>query len=145
MMNISKKTIQICQLLLLVCLIFITQCSSTAKKEKEAFEVVKVLVAAGFTYKVAEDDAMLAKMTKLPQHKIIRHERQGQAIWVYPDVVGCKCIYAGDDTHYKRLQELLKENKQHSHRFGGSGSDPGVREMAATEMLDIDDGMLPEM
>jgi hypothetical protein len=131
--------------MLLVSLIFITHCSSTAEKEQEAFEVEKMLVAAGFTYKVAEDDDLLTKMAALPQHELIRHERQGQRIWIYPDVAACKCIYAGDDADYKRLQKLLQENKQDARRFGVTGSDPYARESAVMQMLEIEDGMLPEM
>jgi hypothetical protein len=42
-------------------------------------------------------------------------------------------------------RRLLKENKQNSRRFGGTGSDPYPRESAVMQMLEIEDGMLPEM
>ena len=109
------------------------------------FEAEKHLVAAGFNFKVAEDDEMLAKMAKLPQHQLIRHERNGQTIWIYPDVEGCKCLYAGDENAYNKMQELIKYEKKAARLHRGSGSDTGTRKQAAMDVMDIDDGMLPGM
>jgi hypothetical protein len=146
MMVRLNKANQIRRLMLIMSLFAVAHCAGTTTKEQKAFETEKMLVAAGFAYKVAEDDAMLAKMARLPQYKLVRHERQGQPIWIYANVDGCKCLYAGDDANYKHLQELIKENKQASHHlFAGSGSDPTARESEAMQVLEIDDGMLPGM
>lgn len=113
------------------------------KKVDAPFEAEKHLVAAGFNFKVAEDEEMLTKMSNLPQHTLLRHERNGKLIWIYPDVAGCKCIYAGDESAYNRLQEVIKYEKKAARLHRGSGSDTGTRNQAAMDVLDIDDGMLP--
>lgn len=139
-----KKTALLKGLVSLIIVLVTIQLGGCAGNQKtKPFDVEKNLVAAGFTYKVAENDAMLAKMIKLPQHKLIRHERQGEPIWIYPDVAGCKCLYAGDEKAYAHLQKIVKENKLDARVYGGTGTDLGARETLPMQVIDLDDGMLP--
>jgi hypothetical protein len=146
-MIVLKRIKQLYAILFLTVLLLAMHVPSFAENEdKKAFAVERMLVAAGFSFKVADDDAMLAKMAKLPQHQLIRHERKGQTIWIYPNVDGCKCLYAGNEAAYEQFKKLAKENKRDIRRFGGTGEDSiSSRESAPMEVLDIDDGMLPGM
>lgn len=112
------------------------------KKSPEPLAEEKLLVAAGFRFKVAEDDEMLEKMAKLPQRQLFRYDQLEEPVWVFPYVAGCNCLYAGDDEAYKRLQELLNRERR-SARLQGSGIDLGTRNKAAIDKLDISMGMLP--
>ena len=146
-MTVLNRTKQSYGIVLLTLLFLAIHAPSFAESEEQkAFAIERMLMRAGFNFKQAEDDAMLAKMAKLPQHQLIRYERNGQTIWIYPNVAGCKCLYAGNDAAYKQFEKLEKENRRDIRRFGGTSEDSvSSRESAPMQVLDIDDGMLPGM
>lgn len=53
--------------------------------KKKAFEAEKLLVAAGFTYKVADTPEKLEQLKQLPQHKLIRYVLSGRTYYLYPE------------------------------------------------------------
>lgn len=88
--------------------------------EKKAFSAEKILVAAGFTYKVADTPEKLATLNKLPQHKLIQHTHKGHPVYIFVDVDGCKCLFGGDEAAHQRMRELLRSEKLTARSTGGA-------------------------
>lgn len=113
-------------------------CASSS--QKKAFEEEKELVAAGFKFKVAESPEVLEKMSKLPQHKLIPYIHEGKKYYIYPNVEGCDCVYAGDEAAHRQLRKNLREQKL------AGGFWPGrMRRLWVDEayMKGLDTGILP--
>jgi len=96
---------------MLLCLpLLVTACATDKKDtERKAFEVEELLVPAGFSYHVAKTPAMLARMNKLPAHKMIRYMRHGKPLYLYQDAAGCKCVWVGDEAAYERFKEFFHQ------------------------------------
>jgi hypothetical protein len=71
----------------------------------------QLLAAAGFEMKPADTPVKLADLQRLPQQKLVRHERDGAAVWVYADATDCKCLYSGDQANYDELEKLRVQQK----------------------------------
>ena len=97
--------------LMALCTAFILLgCAMMGSKYKVSDEE-KLLVSADFTYKVADTDAKLEKLNRLPQRKLLRHVRQGKETYLYVDVAACKCVYIGNEAAFQRLRHLEYEKK----------------------------------
>jgi len=95
---------------MVLCLLSLaTACATTT--EKQAFRLEELLVPAGFTYHVARTPEMLARINKLPAHKMIRHMRHGKPLYLYQDVAGCKCVWVGDEAAYNRFRQIYHDAK----------------------------------
>ncbi len=60
-------------------------------------------------FTVAKTPEMLARMKKLPAHKMIRHMRHGRPLYLYQDAAGCRCVWVGDEAAYRRFRELFRQ------------------------------------
>ena len=108
--------------------------------QKKAFEEEKELVASGFKFKVAETPEMLEKMRKLPQHELSPYIHEGKKYYIYPNVEGCDCIYAGDEAAHRQLKKRLREQKLAGGWWGGRMRRLWVD---GTYMQGLSAGMLP--
>jgi hypothetical protein len=108
---------------------YLLGCATTSPKEK-AFDAEKLLVSAGFTYKVADTAEKLEKLKSLPQRKLLRHSRQDKVTYLYADVVACKCVYVGDEAAFQRLRHLAHEEKLTAKQEKGIWSTTRVSEAA---------------
>jgi hypothetical protein len=77
-----------------------------AIEEHEVGQKEQLLAAAGFQMKPADSPAKLADLERLPQHRLVRHERDGESVWVYADATDCKCMYSGDQGDYDEFEKL---------------------------------------
>jgi hypothetical protein len=77
-----------------------------AIEEHEVGQKEQLLAAAGFQMKPADSPAKLADLERLPQHRLVRHEREGESVWVYADATDCKCLYSGDQDNYDEFEKL---------------------------------------
>ena len=109
--------------------LYLLGCATTSKKEK-AFEAERLLVSAGFTYKVADTAEKLEKLNQLPQRKLSRHKRQNKVTYLYADAADCKCIYMGDEAAYQRLRRLVYSEKLTAKQDKGIWSTTRVSEAA---------------
>jgi len=82
-------------------------CAGMQKKETLSFE--SALEAAGFVRKLADTDAKLAELEKMPQEKLVQQDYKGQPVYIYADAQGCKCLYAGSDEDYENLQQAIDQ------------------------------------
>ena len=82
-----------------------------AIERHEADQTEQMLAAAGFQMRSADTPAKLADLERLQQHKLVRHERDDEATYVYADAADCKCLYTGNQTSYDEFQKLqVQEN-----------------------------------
>jgi hypothetical protein len=82
-----------------------------AIERHEAGQTEQLLAAAGFQMRPADTPAKLADVERQQQHKVVRHERDGEATYVYADAADCKCLYTGDQASYDQFQKLqVQEN-----------------------------------
>jgi hypothetical protein len=82
-----------------------------AIERHEAGQTEQLLAAAGFQMRPADTPAKLADVERQRQHKVVRHERDGEATYVYADAADCKCLYTGDQASYDQFQKLqVQEN-----------------------------------
>ena len=82
-------------------------------QQNEVSDVEKLLLKAGFTRMPADTQQKLAHLKSLPQHKLIRHVRDGQKKVLYVDAAYCVCLFVGDETHlqhYRNLEIQQNEN-----------------------------------
>jgi hypothetical protein len=110
-------------------LLYLPGCSLTSP-EKKAFDTEKLIVSAGFAYRVANTAEKLDKLNSLPQRKLLRHTRQDKVTYLYADVVSCKCVYLGDETAYQRLRRLANDEKLTDKQENGIWSTTRISEAA---------------
>jgi hypothetical protein len=79
-------------------------CAAIEKHEAEQTE--QLLSAAGFQIRPADTPAKLADLERLQQHKLVRHDRNGEATYVYADAADCRCLYTGDRQNYDEFEKL---------------------------------------
>lgn len=77
-----------------------------AIERHEAGETEQMLAAAGFAMRPADTPAKLADLERLQQHKLVRHDRDGEVAYVYADAADCKCLYTGGQDNYDQFEKL---------------------------------------
>ena len=77
-----------------------------AIERDEAKQTEQTLAAAGFQMRPADTPAKLADLERLQQHKLVRHDRDGETTYVYADAADCKCLYTGNQENYDQFQKL---------------------------------------
>jgi hypothetical protein len=95
----------------------------------------KLLVSAGFEYKVADSAEKREKLNRLPQHKLLRHSRQDKVRYLYADAAYCNCVYLGDETAYRRLQLLVNSEKLTAEQDKGIWSTDRVAQEGKSLMI----------
>ncbi len=70
-----------------------------------------LLIAAGFTKKVATTSEGQAKLNALKPLKMVRAKKDGEVIYVYPDPYNCKCPYVGGEQQYAEYKRLAIEQR----------------------------------
>jgi hypothetical protein len=88
-------------------------------EEKQAFEMEKFLVSAGFQYRVADTADQKNCLATLPQRKLLRIEKNRAALYVFADQTSCNCLYGGDDAAYQRLRKLVRDDELEQWQHGG--------------------------
>ena len=82
----------------------IMACAST--RDSKGLKIEKLLTASGFKKGVADTPEKLAHLKKIPQRKVIPHEEGDKIIYIYVDIEGCNCAYAGYEEDYQKYQKL---------------------------------------
>ncbi|CAM5776718.1 hypothetical protein LMIY3S_05668 [Labrys miyagiensis] len=84
----------------------ITVSSCAAIKAEKVDEKEARLSAAGFVRNQANTPAKLAKAQALPQNKMFIVTKGSKNYYIYADVAGCQCVYAGNEGAYQSYQQL---------------------------------------
>jgi hypothetical protein len=81
--------------------------SGCATLEKDSVtDTERTLEAAGFQMKTANTPEQRAHLPTLTQHKLVKHEKDGEPVWIYADASYCNCLYAGDEKAFQEYSKL---------------------------------------
>jgi hypothetical protein len=90
-----------------------------------------LLVKAGFVVRPADSPHRISEMMKMTPNKFVTRVRDGKLVYLYPDPMGCKCVFFGSPQNWDTYRRLLAEAQI-----------PGASQMTATEsQLDWDFGL----
>lgn len=78
---------------------------ATVEKDT-AMDTERLLAASGFQMRMADTPQKLDKIKTMTLRKLIRHQRNGTADYIYADATGCKCLYAGTEKAYNKFKDL---------------------------------------
>jgi hypothetical protein len=83
------------------------------------------MIKAGFQVRRADTPERLAHLKTLTPLKMVRHEREGVAYYVFADPDRCQCMYVGNEAAYQRYRALARQSQatavQELADSGGSG------------------------
>ena len=98
---------------LIICMVVVSSlfagCATVHKNQARGTE--DLLVAAGFTKRVATTPEGQAKLNALQPLKMVRGIRNGEVIYVYPDPYNCKCAYVGGEQQYAEYKRLVMQRQ----------------------------------
>jgi len=81
--------------------------SGCAGQEVKSTEVL--LSAAGFDIRTADTDKKLEHLKRLQQNKLVLRKKDGATGYYYADIVGCTCIYTGNESKYSKYKQLTAQ------------------------------------
>jgi hypothetical protein len=70
-----------------------------------------LLAGAGFGVKVADTPERQSHLESLTQRQIVRHQHNGEALYVYADARTCDCLYVGTEANYDRYRALARSSR----------------------------------
>ena len=108
-MRILKPSICAGALTAMVLTLVVVGCAETQKKQ--TLEMEQTLTASGFELRPADTPEKLAQLQSLPQQKLIRHQREGKARYLYADAAYCQCLYVGNQKAYQKFQGLALQKQ----------------------------------
>jgi phosphatidylglycerophosphatase A len=89
------------------------------------------LAEAGFKMKLADTPAKMAHLKTLSQYKLVPHQKDGVAYYIYADAATCQCFFWGRDQSYQNFLQLQdQQNIANDERM--------TAEMNEQEYLDWD-------
>lgn len=123
MLRFSSVIVALSSMLLVSC--------ASVQKKKETRSLESELSASGFEMQRADTQAKLTQLEKLPQHKILSQEKDGQPVFLYADAKDCKCLYVGTEEDHDRFRALLAEQEREEEV-------EAAQRAAAAQWLDVE-------
>lgn len=77
-----------------------------AIERQEAADSEELLRAAGFQVLPANTPAREQKLKELRPRQVFARSENGERRYVFADPDNCRCLYAGDEAEYQKLQQL---------------------------------------
>jgi hypothetical protein len=102
----------------MLCLALAACANTTTKVEKKE----DLLLASGFTIRVADTPKRQALLAKLPAHRFVQRSKDGKALFLYADPLVCDCLYIGDDKAFGKYQETILDRQMARDELGDQGS-----------------------
>jgi hypothetical protein len=84
-------------------------CSAIGRDD--ARDTEQQLAAAGFDIKLADSPARRDHLETLPQHELVRVDRDSRPYYVYADPESCACMYVGNQADYDAYQRLTAQEE----------------------------------
>jgi hypothetical protein len=125
--------------LLLLALLLLPACATIERERAERRQAM--LLRAGFQQKPVETEAQRRQLEALPVRKLVRVPYQDEHRYVYGDLDGCRCLFAGTEGDYRRyLDDVVREYAQKENTDVAIGSpvsaaDRTLYENAAREAI----------
>ena len=99
--------------------------SGCAGQEVKSTEVL--LLKAGFDIRTADTDKMLEHLKRLQQNKLVLRKEDGATGYYYADIVGCTCIYTGNESKYSKYKQLVAQNSLADERLMAADAQDDAR------------------
>lgn len=99
--------------------LLLTSAGCSGYEEKRAFEMEKLLVSAGFRYRIADTAEQKNCLATLPRRKLFRIEKDHTSRYVFAEQPACNCFYGGDEAAYRRLRKLMRDEELEQRQHGG--------------------------
>ena len=86
----------------------------------------EALAAAGFQLKMADTQAKIERISRLPQKRVVRAMVGKREIYLWADAEGCRCYYTGTHQDYTQLLDNQWEEKtdQRTYWYEAQHDDP---------------------
>lgn len=105
--------------------VLLTACQVPENERSATTEVL--LAGAGFKIRKADTPERQVNLETLTQRQIVRHQRSGEALYVYADATSCGCLYAGTKADYERYRDLAQTSRTNGiQRLDAVTSAPGA-------------------
>ena len=72
----------------------------------------ETLAAAGFQLKMADTQAKIERIRRIPQKRVVRAMIGKREVYLWADAEGCRCYYMGTHHDYTQLLENQWEKKE---------------------------------
>ena len=99
--------------------------SGCAGQEVKSTEVL--LLKAGFDIRTADTEKMLEHLKRLQQNKLVPRKEDGATGYYYADIVGCTCIYTGNESKYSKYKQLAAQNSLADERLMAADAQDDAR------------------
>jgi len=96
------------------------------KPVNKTLQAEEALAAAGFQLKMADTQAKLKRISRIPQKRVVRAMVGNREVYLWADAEECRCYYTGTPQNYKQLLENRWEEKadQHTDWYQAQHDDP---------------------
>jgi hypothetical protein len=86
----------------------------------------EALAAAGFQLKMADTQAKVERISRIPQKRVVRAMVGKREVYLWADAEGCRCYYTGTRHDYTQLLENRWEKKtdQRTYWYEAQHDDP---------------------
>lgn len=84
-------------------------CETGNDRRSAATEVL--LAGAGFKIRVADTPERQNQLEAMTQRQIVRHDHDGEAVYVFANARLCDCLYAGTEADYQRYRDLARSSR----------------------------------
>ena len=79
--------------------------------QQEIAERENLLSASGFQPRPANTPERIAMLNKLPPNRFATRVHGNSFTYIYPDPIGCGCVYFGDQSDYARFQQTVASQR----------------------------------
>jgi hypothetical protein len=84
----------------------LTACAASPDPRLNPLNPQELLAFSGFTVKLAATQGDIDQLASIPQRELLRVTASDPPLYIWVDVVGCRCYYVGDDAAYRKLEAL---------------------------------------
>ena len=106
--------------------IFLTLAGCTGAPVNKTLQAEEALVAAGFKLKMADTQAKVERISRIPQKKVVWAMIKDREFYLWADAAGCRCYYKGTRRNYEQLLQNQREDKaeQRTYWYEAQHEDP---------------------
>jgi hypothetical protein len=84
----------------------LTACAAPPGPRPNPMNPQELLAFSGFSVKLAVTQGDIDQLASIPQRELLRVTASDPPLFIWVDVVGCRCYYVGDEAAYRKLEAL---------------------------------------
>ena len=85
--------------------------SGCVSSQQQIADQESLLSASGFQPRPANTPERVAMLNKLPPNRFAMQAHGNSFTYIYPDPLGCGCVYFGDQADYARYRQTVAERR----------------------------------